>query len=207
MKKQNLYISLCLGFILSALALSYRGEILKDNVSPPPTLIKAQGTIEVAFSPKNGATQAIINAINQAHTLILVASYNFTSAELAAALLRAHKRGVKIMLLFDKSQISQKYSSSRFFANLGLEQRIDYKHALFHDKFMVIDDNTVITGSFNFTKSAELRNAENVLILRNNPQLAKLFSQDWWYNWHEALSRAEFLMKYRKNDAANFSTE
>ncbi len=211
MRKVALYwFGLSLLISISALALSFHGlEIFEQSnlASPPPTLIKAQGTIEVAFSPQNGATQMIIRAINEAKTTILVASYNFTAAELARALVQAQKRGVKVMLLFDKSQATQKYSSSTFFANLGIPQRIDYKHAIFHDKFMVIDDKTVITGSFNFTKSAELRNAENVLILRNNPQLAQLFSRDWWFNWQQALPRSEFLMKYKMHDRANLSAD
>lgn len=163
--------------------------------SPPPTLIKATGTIEVAFSPKNGATNTIIKAINEAHKTILVSAYSFTSKDIAKALLNKKKDGVDIKIILDKSQVTQKYSSATFFANLGFDMRIDVKHAIYHDKVMIIDDKTVITGSFNFTKAAEEKNAENVLVIRDNPELAKLYTEDWFHNWQLAISRDEFMTK------------
>ncbi|RTL10801.1 MAG: phospholipase D family protein, partial [Neisseriaceae bacterium] len=105
--------------------------------------------------------------------------------------------------ILDKSQISQKYSSSTFFTNQGFDLRIDVKHAIYHDKVMIIDDKTVITGSFNFTKAAETKNAENLLVLRNNPELAKLYAQDWWYNWKLAVPRNEFTPKTRSRDTTD----
>ncbi|MDD3266244.1 MAG: phospholipase D family protein [Burkholderiales bacterium] len=170
-------------------------NLFGEKGSPTPTIVKATGTIEVAFSPKNGATSTIIKAINEAQKTILVSAYNFTSKDIAKALLNKKKQGLEIKIILDKSQVTQKYSSATFFANLGFDMRIDIKHAIYHDKVMIIDDKTVITGSFNFTKAAEEKNAENVLIIRNNPELAKLYTEDWFHNWQLAISRDEFMTK------------
>lgn len=176
-----------------------------NSGSPPPTTVAAQGTIEVAFSPNNGVTELVVKNIGLAQKTILVSAYSFTSKDIAEALLAAKKRGVDVKIILDKSQISQKYSSATFFTNQGFDLRIDIKHAIFHDKVMIIDDKTVITGSFNFTKAAETKNAENLLVLHDNPELAKLYTQDWWYNWQIALSRDEFMT--RKASKAKVATE
>lgn len=164
--------------------------------SPPPTLVPATGTIEVAFSPNNGVTTTVVKALAEAQKTILVSAYSFTSKDIAQALLDAKKRGVEVNIILDKSQVSQKYSSSTFFSNQGFNLRIDIKHAIYHDKVMIIDGKTVITGSFNFTKAAETKNAENLLVLRDNPELAKLYTEDWWVNWQQAIPLSEFKTRY-----------
>lgn len=158
--------------------INYVTNLFNHHLSPPPTKIQATGTIEVAFSPNNGVTNTVIKAINEAQKNILVSAYSFTSKTIANALLNAKRRGVSIKLILDKSQASQKYSSATFFANQGFDMRIDIKHAIYHDKVMIIDNKTVITGSFNFTQAAETKNAENLLVIRDNPALAKLYTDD-----------------------------
>lgn len=165
-------------------------------ITPPaPTIIPAVGTIEVAFSPNNGVTNVVVKAIAEAKKTILVEAYSFTSKDIAEALLNAKKRGVAIRMILDKSQVSAKYSSARFFANSGFNLKIDTKHAIFHDKVMIIDGSTVINGSFNFTKAAETKNAENLLVSRGNVKLANLYTQDFEYDWSIALSYPDYLAK------------
>jgi phosphatidylserine/phosphatidylglycerophosphate/cardiolipin synthase-like enzyme len=91
----------------------------------------------------------------------LVQAYSFTSAPIAKALLNAHKRGVKVEVILDRSQKTQKYSSATFLYNVGIPVKIDAQHTIAHNKVMIIDGETVITGSFNFTKPADENNAEN----------------------------------------------
>ena len=122
--------------------------------------------IEVYFSPNGGCTEAVVKEIAAAKTTILVQAYSFTSAPIAKALVDAHKRGVQIQVILDKSQRSEKYSSADFVLHAGIPTFIDAKHAIAHNKIMVIDGATVITGSFNFTKAAETSNAENLLVIR-----------------------------------------
>lgn len=182
-------------------------SLFSNSGSPAPTVVPAVGSIEVAFSPNNGVTTVVVKAIGEAHHTLLVSAYSFTSKDIAEALLDAKKRGVVVKIILDKSQVSQKYSSSTFFSNQGFDLRIDVKHAIYHDKVMIIDDKTVITGSFNFTKAAETKNAENLLVLRNNPELAKLYTQDWWYNWQRAISRDEFANKANSRAKAKGDTD
>jgi phosphatidylserine/phosphatidylglycerophosphate/cardiolipin synthase-like enzyme len=84
------------------------------------------------------------------------------TAPIAKALLDAHKRGVQVQVILDKSQRTEKYSSADFLANQGVPTLIDANHAIAHNKVIVIDGEIVLTGSFNFTKAAQEKNAENV---------------------------------------------
>jgi phosphatidylserine/phosphatidylglycerophosphate/cardiolipin synthase-like enzyme len=135
--------------------------------------------VEVYFSPNNGATEAIVREIHQARSEIRVQAYSFTSAPIADALLKAHKRGIKVEVILDKSQKTQKYSSSTFLMNARIPTYIDARHAIAHNKIIIVDQLVVITGSFNFTKAAEDKNAENLLIIRSK-ELAKQYLTNWW---------------------------
>ena len=141
---------------------------------------------EVYFSPNGGCTDAIVKALGDAKTSVLVQAYSFTSAPIAKALVDAHKRGVDVQVILDKSQRSEKYSSADFVAHAGIPTYIDAKHKIAHNKIMVIDGQVVITGSFNFTKSAESENAENLLII-NSTDLAVKYTK----NWQEHLGHSE----------------
>ncbi|MEI8120425.1 MAG: phospholipase D family protein [bacterium] len=132
----------------------------------------------VYFSPQGGCTAAIVAEIAKARTTIHVQAYSFTSDTIAKALLNAHKQGVKVSVILDKSQRTGKYSSADFFAHSGIETMIDAQHAIAHNKVIVIDENIVITGSFNFTKAAESNNAENILVIRD-PTLAEKYLKNW----------------------------
>jgi len=120
----------------------------------------------------------IVNQIDQAKANIRVQAYSFTSAPIAKALLNAKKRGVDVQVILDKSQKTQRYSSATFFKNVDIPVFIDSRHAIAHDKVMIIDSEKVITGSFNFTKAAEERNAENVLVIQS-PELADKYRGNW----------------------------
>jgi phosphatidylserine/phosphatidylglycerophosphate/cardiolipin synthase-like enzyme len=123
--------------------------------------------IEVYFSPKGGCTQAVVKEIAAARSTILVQAYSFTSAPIAKAFVNAHKRGADVLIILDKSNHTEKYSSADFLHNVGIGVQIDARHQIAHNKIMVIDSQTVITGSFNFTKAAEENNAENLLVIRS----------------------------------------
>jgi phosphatidylserine/phosphatidylglycerophosphate/cardiolipin synthase-like enzyme len=96
-----------------------------------------------------------------------VQAYSFTSAPIAKALLDAHKRGLRVEVILDKSQRTEQYSSADFLANQGVPTKIDAAHAISHNKIIVIDGENIITGSFNFTKAAQEKNAENLLVIHD----------------------------------------
>lgn len=140
---------------------------------------KATGTIDVYSSPRGGATDAIVKEINSARSEILIQAYSFTSKPIAAALVDARKRGVKIEVILDKSQRRERYSSADFMAHAGIRTYIDSSHAIAHNKIMIMDRKTLITGSFNFTKAAEEKNAENLLVIKGNRPLVERYIRNF----------------------------
>ena len=141
-------------------------------------LILNNTPLHVYFSPFGGCTRAIVKEIGNAKNQILIQAYSFTSKPIAKALLEAHKRGVKVEAIVDKSLRTANYSSATFLANSRVPTFIDDAHDIAHNKIIIIDGQTVITGSFNFTKAAEEKNAENVLIIKSQ-ELAKLYIENW----------------------------
>lgn len=156
------------------------------TISAHAEQFKAIGNIDAFFSPNGGATEAIVKEINEARTEILVQAYSFTSKPIAKALVDARKRGIKIEVILDRSQQAQKYSSADFVAHAGIPTYIDSAHAIAHNKIMVIDRITLITGSFNFTKAAEENNAENLLIIKGNRPLVERYIKN--FNEHKGHS-------------------
>ncbi len=134
--------------------------------------------VQVYFSPRGGCTEAVEDAISEAKSEILVQAYSFTSAPIAKALVDAHKRGVRVQIILDRSQRKERYSSADFTAHAGIPTYIDAAHSIAHNKIMIIDKSVVITGSFNFTKAAESNNAENLLVIRSR-ELAKVYGENW----------------------------
>lgn len=145
-----------------------------------------QATVEVAFSPDMGATDLVVKAIGEARKTLRVAAYSFTSKPIAQTLLDAHKRGIDVRVVVDKSQAKARYSSATFLANVGIPIRIDYKYAIMHNKFIIVDDANIELGSFNYTKAAEEKNAENAMVLRNDPPVVKQYDAEWERLWGES---------------------
>jgi phosphatidylserine/phosphatidylglycerophosphate/cardiolipin synthase-like enzyme len=146
-----------------------------------------QASIQVYFSPSGGATDAIVKTLGEAKETVLVQAYSFTSAPIAAALRDAHRRGVSVSVVLDKSQKTEKYSSATFLQHAGVPVWIDSKHAIAHNKIIIVDKKIVLTGSFNFSKAAEERNAENLLII-SNADIARVYIENW--NKHKEHSEA-----------------
>jgi len=147
--------------------------------------IKSVG-IDVYFSPRGGATEAVVKEIDGARKEILVLAYSFTSVPIAKALLNAHKRGVRVEAVLDTTNRkktagskSKNYSAATFLVNAGIPTFIDDRHAIMHNKVMVIDGEVLITGSFNFTKAAEEKNAENLLVIKGNKVLVERYLENY----------------------------
>ncbi|MDD4616306.1 MAG: phospholipase D family protein [Alphaproteobacteria bacterium] len=144
-------------------------------------------SVEIAFSPGGGSTDLVIKAIETAKSSVLVAAYSFTSKPIARALISARKNGVNVAVVVDHGQLEKSsHSVIDTLAAGEIPVRADTVHALQHDKYMVIDGKTVETGSFNYTAAAEARNSENVIVLWNSPELAKLYGENWQSLWDEA---------------------
>lgn len=141
--------------------------------------LPATGTVAVYFSPRGGATEAVVREIGAARKEILIQAYSFTSKPIAKALLDARKRGVAIEAVLDKSNATAKYTAATFLFNAGIPVLIDSAHAIAHNKVMIVDKATLITGSFNFTSAAENKNAENLLIIKGNQKLTDQYIRNF----------------------------
>lgn len=151
----------------------------------PPSAAHARQYTQTAFAPSPEATDLIVRTIESAKTSVNVAAYYFTSEPIADALVKTHKRGVEVKVLLDRSQEKRQYAAIEELREAGIPVRINRHYAIMHNKYIVVDSKTVKTGSFNYTASAEKRNAENVIVIRNNPTLAAKYLRNWKKLWDE----------------------
>lgn len=143
--------------------------------------------VHVWFSPDGGCTEAIVDALKSAKKTVRVQAFLFTSPHIATALIEARKRGLDVAVILDGSQRSENRSSDDLMKAAGVPVFVDAVHNIAHNKIIIIDGETVFTGSFNFTKAAETHNAENLLRL-DDPALAARYLSNW--NDHKAHSEA-----------------
>ena len=166
MKKALLILTaICAGFLFSSSLTAE--EVTLDHVK-----------VKVFYSPDGGCTDALIQEINDARGEILVQAYSFTSKKIAKALVHAFKRNVDVEIVLDEGQKHEKKSMASYLSKKGLPVYLDGKHHTAHNKVMVIDGSTVITGSFNLIEAAEKENAENLLIIPAE-ELADLYKANW----------------------------
>ena len=142
--------------------------------------------IQVRFSPGGHCTQFIEEAIAKAQKSILVQAYSFTSLSIADALIAAHKRGIEVRILVDRSQQTGRYTQIPRVTEAGIAVAIDKVPGIAHNKIMIIDDIYVLTGSFNWTQAAEKRNAENLLLI-NDAKTNSIYKA----MWHRRAERAQ----------------
>ena len=127
--------------------------------------------VNVLFSPNGGCSKRLVREIENAKRTIRVQAFFFTSEPIADALIEAKKRGVEVEMIIDKSQEKQRFSRWRVLRRAGIPIYFDREHATANNKIMLIDHHTVTTGSMNFTKAAEEKNAENLLIIKHHDKV------------------------------------
>lgn len=144
---------------------------------------------EAYFSPGGGIQEQILRRVHEAESTIDIAMYSFTSGALAKALVDAHERGVKIRVIRDASQSSNKHDENSFLVAHGIEVREmgGNGRGSFHDKFAIFDDKLLETGSFNWTANGEKYNHENVIFF-TDPELIRAFKQEFEKLWKETVA-------------------
>ena len=150
------------------------------------TVISPPGGVEVLavrFSPNGGCKAELLNWINRANQSIYVLIYSFTLDEVGDALVSAKLRGVDVKVVFDGQQADVQGSEYQKLRDAGVEARVDTRAALMHDKVAVIDAKIVITGSFNWSTSAEEENNENLIVLKSQ-SLASTYTEEFWHIWN-----------------------
>ena len=144
--------------------------------------IAARGTLQAAFAPWDDIEELVADAIGSARRQVLVQAYLLTSKKIVTTLVAAHRRGIDVRVLLDAEQLA-KTAMAPELADAGIPVWLETRYQNAHNKIIVVDAGTpeaaVITGSFNFTWTAQHRNAENILIARKNPELAALYAANW----------------------------
>ncbi len=135
-------------------------------------------SVQTCFSYTRTCEAQIVQLIAHAKKRILLASYSFTSNEIAKALKNARARGIKMQLVLDKSNLNGKYSRATYLANAGVDIRINSRYAIMHHKFIIVDQ-AVGFGSMNFTRAGDRKNAENFNIFHHAPNLVRVYEQEF----------------------------
>lgn len=148
-----------------------------------PPVLPARGTVQVAFPPWDDAEGLVVEAIRRARQQIRVQAFSFTSRALAGALIAARRRGVDVRVIADAEQAMAESSRLQELSAGGVVVLLDRAYQSAHSKVMLVDasdpEGAVITGSYNWTYAAQYRNAENLLILRGNAELARTYLRNW----------------------------
>lgn len=134
----------------------------------------------LCFVPDGPSCESLlVDTIHNTRQSLLIQAYSFTSVPIADEVVKAFKRGIDVRVIVDKSQISEKYTSATFLKNAGIPVVVDSRPAIAHNKVMIFDQQSVFTGSFNFTKSAQHRNAENGIIIRGDSAIVQEYTNNW----------------------------
>ena len=156
-----------------------------------PFTLACATEIDVGFSPSQGGLGLVLKAINSAKQNICMATYSFTSRPVVSALMAAQERGVKIKIVSDEKANSGKYTATRYLANHGFNVRLNGNYAIMHNKFIVVDNKTVETGSFNYSAAAVKKNAENVIVIWGNQDIATAYNNECNRLFNEATPLAK----------------
>lgn len=174
------WVLIAIGFT-GALTLEFVLHVLHRCFFTPPS-------VTAHHSPKGGCTEAVVREIGLARREILVQAYSFTSKPITEALIQARTRGVHVEVLLDHSNEKEEHTELPVLLEQNIPTLIDADHAIAHNKIMIVDKKTLITGSFNFTHQAEASNAENLLIFKGHRELVNRYREN--YMAHKSHSRA-----------------
>ena len=152
---------------------------------------------EVYFSLSDNPQKAIIQNINRAEAFINIAMYTFTDQEIALSLANAQERGIKIRVYLDRSQIESTYSISRPLVQKGIKVKISTNNYIMHNKFAIIDNRLLLTGSYNWTASANSRNDENLMVI-DDPEIIAIFQNQFVNLWTNKYSLERTQQLYQK---------
>ena len=168
----------------SEVALFYKKQFDELIAHDVKQLIYASDEIDIYFSPEDDFKRKLISLIDTSEKNIYFMIYAFTDKDVADALIRAKNRGVEISGVFDESFNKNQYSKYDYLKNKGFDVKLDGNNFLLHDKVMIFDGKTVITGSYNFTNSANNDNAENSLVIKNT-QIYQKYEDEFFNIYNE----------------------
>ena len=159
-----------------ALILAY--QILQEFAFPVVVHEQANIKLKACFTPNHNCQDQVIKAINRAQDEILVLCYHLTSPAIGNALKQAKSKGVNVKIIADRTQRESASSQIHTLAKQGIPIWIDDSVTIAHNKVILIDQQTTLTGSYNFSEAAEHRNSENILFI-DSPELTKQYKRYW----------------------------
>ncbi|MGK0358873.1 MAG: cardiolipin hydrolase [Bradymonadia bacterium] len=133
---------------------------LKALIQPAPVTHRA----DVYFSPGEDCRNAIIGLLKSARETIDLCVFTITDNGVSKEIYAASRRGVKVRLITDNDKATDRGSDIDDLERAGVPVRVDHTENHMHHKFAIFDAETVLTGSYNWTRSAYTRNQENVII-------------------------------------------
>jgi phosphatidylserine/phosphatidylglycerophosphate/cardiolipin synthase-like enzyme len=146
--------------------------------TPYPILIAGDAEIRTLFAPEDGVMGEILATVSGARESIRFLAYSFTDEALAAEMMARAAAGVLVEGVFEARGAESEYSRYGPLHDAGLQVWKDGNPAIMHHKVIIIDRATVITGSFNYSASADQSNDENLLII-HDPQLAAHYLEEF----------------------------
>jgi phosphatidylserine/phosphatidylglycerophosphate/cardiolipin synthase-like enzyme len=149
-----------------------------DHAVPNPVVNVSGIQIQTFFSPGGNAMTAIHEELKRATKSIKFMAFSMTDKEILRIMLEKKAAGVKVEGVFDNCLIPQ-YSIFFDLKKAGVLALGDGNQALMHHKVIIIDDTTVITGSYNFSKSAQTKNQENMLVIKS-PLIGKQYADEYF---------------------------
>ena len=147
----------------------------------PNPVFSVDGTrLEVYFSPDDGVEARLVSLLEEAQENVFFLAYSFTSDALSETLMRLSERGVTVAGVMDTQQAHSNIGTEYdIFLQNGIDALLDgNEDGLMHHKVFIIDEQIVVTGSYNFTRSAETRNDENVLVI-HDPDIARFYLEEF----------------------------
>ena len=153
---------------------------------PNPTLTLSGALVENAFSPDGGVADRILDVLRTARSSVHVMAFAFTRTDFGDVLLERSQAGVTIQAVFERRQVASGSDAVyNLFSAAGIPARLDGNPYNLHTKAIIVDESIVVFGSFNFSRNAEERNNENVLIV-HDAELAALFEAEFARVWAQA---------------------
>jgi phosphatidylserine/phosphatidylglycerophosphate/cardiolipin synthase-like enzyme len=160
--------------------LLYAGLLLASTAAIPAAAFAAapSATIDTCFAPESDCAAFAVRAIDHAEREILVGAYGLTTgAGIVEALLRAHRRGVDVELIADKTTPCGRNSGIDPLTSAGVPVWIDHSARIAHAKTMVIDGTVTLNGSYNWTRGAA-ENSEDLNLVAS-PAVAEAYTAHW----------------------------
>jgi phosphatidylserine/phosphatidylglycerophosphate/cardiolipin synthase-like enzyme len=154
--------------------------------TPHPTVTVGGVLIEVFFSPDDGAAERLVELIQDADERVYFLAFSFTADDLGEALVERAGAGVAVAGVMDAGQYNSNQGTEYHrLRRSKLDVRLDGNSRSMHHKVLIIDREIVVTGSYNFSRSAETSNDENVLVI-HSPEIAAQFEAEFQRVYAEA---------------------